>query len=81
MLTDTDLAILAFEEANPRHTGQKADAIRTTLGLTSARYYARLRRLTREPSAVARFPQLCQRVQRLTERGRAERAVLTRLAA
>ena len=81
MLTDIDLELLAFEESHPRHTGQKAEIIRTTFGLTPARYYARLRRLTREPSAVARFPQLCQRVQRLTERGRAERAVLTQLAA
>jgi hypothetical protein len=81
MITPMDLEILDFEETHPGHSGLKADAIRSTFGLTSARYYARLRRLTREQDAVVRFPQLCARVQRLTERGQAERALLTRRAA
>ena len=81
MITDEDLAILDFEETHPHHTGLKAERIRQTFGLPSARYYARLRRLTRERDAVARYPQLCARVQRSTERGQAERAQLTRLAA
>jgi hypothetical protein len=80
MLTQDDIELLTFEENNPQHTGIKAERIRTTLGLTSARYYPRLRRLTRDQDAIARFPLLCARVQRLTERGRAERAELTRLA-
>lgn len=81
MLTETDIEILEFEETHPRHTGHKVDAVRQAFGLTSARYYARIRRLTRDPDAVARYPQLCARVQRSTERGQAERAWLTRQAA
>lgn len=81
MLTIDDIEILEFEETHPRHTGVKAEIIRETFGLTPARYYARLRRLTRMQDAVARYPQLCGRVQRQTERGQAERAQLTRLAA
>jgi succinate dehydrogenase/fumarate reductase flavoprotein subunit len=81
MITTDDIAILEFEELHPRHSGFKADAIREAFGLTSARYYARLRRLTRLQEAVARYPQLCARVQRQTERGQAERAQLTRWAA
>jgi hypothetical protein len=81
MLTTTDIEILDFEETHPRHTGIKAEIIREQFGLPSTRYYARVRRLTREQDAVARYPQLCARVQRLTERGQAERAALTRLAA
>ena len=81
MLTPIDIEVLAFEETHPRHTGLKAEAIRETFGLTSARYYARLRRLTREQEAVAAYPQLCARIQRSTERAQAERAQLTRWAA
>lgn len=81
MLTATDVEILVFEETHPRHTGLKAEEIRQTFGLPSGRYYARLRRLTREQDAVADYPQVCARVQRQTERGQAERALLTRLAA
>jgi hypothetical protein len=81
MLTSADVDILEFEETHPGHTGTKGEAIRQTFGLTSGRYYARLRRLTREQDAVAAYPQLCARVQRQTERGQAERAFLTRLAA
>ena len=81
VLENDEIQILEFEETHPRHTGFKAEAIRETFGLTSARYYARLRRLTRMQDAVARYPQLCARVQRSTERGQAERAQLTRWAA
>jgi hypothetical protein len=81
MLTHDDIELLDFEELHPGHSGVKAEAIRETFGLTSARYYARLRRLTREQDAVAHNPQLCARIQRLTERGQAERAQLTRMAA
>ena len=81
MITDEDLAMLDFEETHPHHTGLKAERIRQTFALPSARYYARLRRLTREREAVARYPQLCARVQRTSERGQAERAQLTRWAA
>jgi hypothetical protein len=81
VLEINDIEILEFEETHPRHTGVKAEIIRETFGLTSARYYARLRRLTRMQDAVAGYPQLCARVQRQTERGQAERAQLTRWAA
>lgn len=80
MLTQDEIDLLTFEENHPQHSGLKAELIRTTFGLPSARYYPRLRRLTREQDAIARFPLLCARVQRLSERGRAERAELTRLA-
>lgn len=81
VLQNDEIEVLEFEETHPRHTGLKTEAIRQTFGLTSARFYARLRRLTRMPDAVARYPQLCARVQRQTERGQAERAHLTRWAA
>lgn len=81
MLSSADIEILDFEETHSRHTGFKAEAIRESFGLTSARYYARLRRLTRQQEAVARCPQLCARIQRSTERAQAERAQLTRWAA
>ena len=49
------------------------------LGMTEIQYTAQLRRLVRDPEAVAAFPQVCSRVQRLTAKRAAQRAALLRM--
>ncbi len=81
MLTQADIDLLRFEDAHPRRTGLKQDRIRHDLGLTDVQYQQRLRRLVHDPDAVAAFPQLCSRVQRLNAKRAAQRAGLMRMVA
>jgi hypothetical protein len=64
-LTDRDRAILALEAAWPRHGGAKEEAIRSTLGMSPARYYQLLGRLIDTEQALEHDPLL---VRRLRER-------------
>nr|WP_083584181.1 DUF3263 domain-containing protein [Corynebacterium sp. NML130628] len=67
-LSDSDRAILNFEAHAPRAIGAKEEAITTQLGLTPVRYYQKLNLLLDAPSALAEFPQLVRRLQRLRDR-------------
>lgn len=73
-LTERDRAILALEAAWPRHGGSKEEAIRTSLGMSPARYYQLLGRLIDTEQALEHDPLLVRRLRRLRDgRGR-ERA-------
>lgn len=66
-LSERDLAVLAFERQWWRHVGAKEEAIRSELGLSSARYYQVLGALIDEPAALAHDPMLVNRLHRMRE--------------
>ncbi|MFT2815412.1 DUF3263 domain-containing protein [Leifsonia sp. A12D58] len=66
-LSERDLAVLAFERQWWRHVGAKEEAIRSELGLSSARYYQVLGALIEEPAALVHDPMLVNRLQRMRE--------------
>ena len=66
-LSERDLAVLAFERQWWRHVGAKEEAIRSELGLSSARYYQILGALIDEPAALAHDPMLVNRLLRMRE--------------
>ena len=66
-LTDRDRAILALEAAWPRHGGTKEEVIRSTLGMSPARYYQLLGRLIDTEQALEHDPLLVRRLRRLRE--------------
>lgn len=75
MLTERDHALLDFEQRYEGRPGGKDAAIRTTLGLSPARYYQLLFALIEEPAALRHDPLLVRRLQRLRDsRLRARRA-------
>ncbi|HCS61416.1 MAG TPA: DUF3263 domain-containing protein [Microbacterium sp.] len=73
-LTDRDRAILALEAAWPRHGGTKEEVIRSTLGMSPARYYQLLGRLIDTEQALEHDPLLVRRLRRLRERRTDQRA-------
>jgi len=73
-MTRDDHALLQFEDAHPLEGGAKEDAMRRQLGLTPVRYQQRLLRVVRAPDAVAAFPLVVHRVERLVTRAAAARA-------
>ena len=79
-LSERDLAVLAFERQWWRHVGAKEEAIRSELGLSSARYYQVLGALIDEPAALAHDPMLVNRLQRMRgarAESRARRSITT----
>lgn len=76
-LTAQDQDLLAFEEAWPRHSGAKEEAIRRELRMTPARYYQLLGRLVDTQSALAHDPLLVGRLRRIREDREARRAART----
>ncbi len=62
MLSSSDRAILDFESVWWQQPGGKDKAIEFSLGLTSAAYYERLRRLIGLASALAYDPLTVRRV-------------------
>lgn len=78
MLTHADIQLLEFEDAHPRRTGLKNDAILHRLGMSPARYYQRLDQLARQQAVADRFPRLADRVARQSQRRQQERAQLRR---
>jgi hypothetical protein len=70
MLTHADIRLLEFEDAHPRRTGLKNDAILHRLGMSPALYYHRLERLARQQAVVDRYPRLAARIERASERRR-----------
>lgn len=73
-LTALERSILAFEGEWRRHAGAKEEAIRTELGLSTARYYQLLGRLIDSGDALAYDPMLVKRLRRLRDRRAAQRA-------
>ena len=66
-LTERDRAILALEAAWPRHTGFKEEAIRTSLGMSPARYYQLLDRLIETEQALEHDPLRVRRLRRIRD--------------
>ena len=73
MLTQADIKLLDFEESYPRHTGLKVDQIRHRLGMSSQRYYERLRWLASRPEVADLYPRVAARVQRRAQERRMQR--------
>ena len=65
MLTTHQRQLLQFEDERPRHYPSKSEDIRRRFNISTTRYYQLIRHLVRQPSAVAEFPQLCNRRFRL----------------
>jgi Protein of unknown function (DUF3263) len=80
MLTHDDVRLLEFEEAHPRFTDLKADAIVHRLGMSPSRYYQRLSHLAKQRDAMERYPGVCSRVNRREERRREQHDRTRRLA-
>jgi hypothetical protein len=72
LVTPADL--LAFEDRWGKHTGNKEEAIRRELDLTPARYYQLLGRVIDTRQALEAHPQLVNRLQRIRDERRAQRA-------
>lgn len=63
MLSDRDAAILDFEARPFRYAGRKEEAVRSTFGLTFARYYQLLNVLIDTEDALQADPVLVHRLQ------------------
>lgn len=64
VLSERDLAILAFESRYTRQGSAKEEAIREVFGLSAARYYQLLNAVIESPAAVRHDPMLVARLQR-----------------
>lgn len=76
-LSARDERILTFERGSWRHAGAKEEAIRSQLGLSTARYYQLLNAVIDAPAAVRFDPMLVRRLQRARDertRARASRS-------
>ena len=74
-LTDRDRAILALEARWPRHGGSKEEAIRSSLGMSPARYYQLLGRLIDTEQALEHDPLLVRRLRRIRDSRGVQRSV------
>lgn len=75
MPSPEDAELLAFERAWWSLGAGKDEAIRETLGITSADYYRRLAIVIDTPAALATDPLLVRRLRRQRSARRQERAV------
>jgi hypothetical protein len=66
-LTDRDRVILEMERREWRSPGAKELAVRTELGLSSARYYQVLNALLDAPEALREDPMLVKRLRRIRD--------------
>jgi hypothetical protein len=66
-LSDRDVRILELERRDWRSPGAKELAVRTELGLSSARYYQVLNALLDSPAALRADPMLVKRLRRIRE--------------
>lgn len=69
-LTDTERCILAFEAQGWKRLGVKEEAITTTFGLSSFRYYQWLNHILDKPAALQEAPMLVNRLRRLRQNRR-----------
>jgi hypothetical protein len=67
MLSSEDRAILDFERASWREPGPKDQMIESTLGLSTALYYERLREIVASGSGAVYDPLTTRRVLRIIE--------------
>jgi hypothetical protein len=74
MLSDLDLAVLAMERRTFRFLGSKDEAVTVELGMTPTRYYQYLRALIDRPEALEVEPVLVNRLRRLRQSRRQQRA-------
>ncbi|WP_370246885.1 DUF3263 domain-containing protein [Nocardioides sp.] len=72
-LTETEIAVLAFERTWWKYAGIKESMIRETFDWSAARYYAVLNALIDRPEAVEHDPMTVRRLQRLRDQRRAAR--------
>ena len=66
-LTDRERDILELERREWRSPGEKELAVRTELGLSSARYYQVLNALLDSPEALRADPMLVKRLRRIRD--------------
>lgn len=66
-LTDRERSILDMERREWRSPGAKELAVRTELGLSSARYYQVLNALLDSPEALRADPMLVKRLRRIRD--------------
>ncbi len=66
-LTERDRAVLDMERRDWRSPGTKELAIRTELGVSSARYYQVLNALLDSPAALRADPMLVKRLRRIRD--------------
>jgi hypothetical protein len=71
--TDRDKQILEFEESWWTRPGSKADAVRSHLEMSPARYYRRLASLLDSEEAMAHAPMVVRRLRRRRAERRRER--------
>lgn len=76
-LGERDKTLLAFERRWWRNAGAKEQAIRDEFSLSATRYYQTLGHLIDSPAALAYDPMLINRLQRMREARRADRAART----
>ncbi|WP_058725262.1 DUF3263 domain-containing protein [Curtobacterium luteum] len=67
-LTSEARNLLEFESAQPRNDRRKEAAIRDTFGYSWVRYQQKLHALVTTQAAVAAYPMVCARVQRISGR-------------
>lgn len=64
-MDDDTTALLEFESAHPRNDRRKEAAIRDTFGYSWVRYQQKMLTITATRAAVAAYPMVCARVQRV----------------
>lgn len=64
-LTSEAAYLLEFESAHPRNDRRKEAAIRDTFGYSWVRYQQKMHALVTTQAAVAAYPMVCARVQRV----------------
>jgi hypothetical protein len=73
-MTSEERRILEFEAAHPTPGPAKEKAIRAVLDLKAVTYQQRLRSIAARPDALAEFPMLVHRLERLVAHRHALRA-------
>jgi hypothetical protein len=73
-LTDRQRDMLTFERGRWNYIGAKETAIRERFGCSATRYYQELRSLLDQPEALQHDPQLVNRLRRLRDERRRQRA-------
>jgi hypothetical protein len=73
-LTPLEREILAFEKQRWQHAGAKAQAIYDLFGWSATRYHQAVNVLIDKPAALAVDPTLVNRLRRLRQTRRSERA-------
>lgn len=73
-LTETELAMLAFERIRWNFAGMREQAIRDQFGISATRYTQRLLALIDRPEALTADPVTVKRLRRVRDQRRTRRA-------